>query len=439
MLGNPVNLDWRPVSTTLRLWCMLVLLFAGTAGPALAAEDVSIDSGPLQGEPTGNRSPTFGFSVRVPVAGFECRIDDAPAMSCASPFTTDALEDGRHVFEVVALDSGGVRGTPVRRSFRIDTQPPDTRILASPRGRVETIDRRAKAIFRFRGARGHRRFECRLDRRLWRPCYSPTRLFVGPGRHVLSVRAIDAAGNLDNDPAMRSWRVRRWQPGVRSARRYASRRVGHVSFAVDLGWRVLEFHRGHRARSASTLKAVLMVAYLRQRDVRDRSLASGEKSLLGAMIRHSDNAAATTVRNVVGARAIKRLARRSGMADFGYSPSWGTCLVSAGDYARFMRRLPSLVPGRHRGFALYELRRISDSQRWGVGRLDLRGWSLHFKGGWGISDGRYGGVVNHQIALLRSGRRRIGVAILTEGNPTVDYGSKTLHGIAARLLRSLPD
>jgi len=126
------------------------------------------------------------------------------------------------------------------------------------------------------------------------------------------------------------------------------------------------------------------------------------------------------------------------MTAFGYSPIWGTCLVSAGDYARFMRRLPGVLPQRHRRFAFRQLASITPSQRWGIARVRTRGWRLYFKGGWGISDGGHGGVVSHQMGLLRRGRLRIGIAILTEGNPSVEYGNETLRGVARRLLRRLP-
>jgi len=124
--------------------------------------------------------------------------------------------------------------------------------------------------------------------------------------------------------------------------------VGPVSFPADVGWRRQSFRGGLRARSASTVKTVLMMAYLRRREVRRRGLTGSEKGLLGAMIRRSDNGAVSTIRDRVGARAIIRLARRTGMTDFIYGPIWGICRVSARGYARFMRLLPGPVPRRHR-------------------------------------------------------------------------------------------
>ena len=62
-----------------------------------------------------------------------------------------------------------------------------------------------------------------------------------------------------------------------------------------------------------------------------------------------------------------------------------------------------------------------------------RGWALYFKGGWGSGSG----AVDHQVALLRRGKRRLSLAILTTGNPGHEYGKATLEGVARRLLRGL--
>ncbi len=61
------------------------------------------------------------------------------------------------------------------------------------------------------------------------------------------------------------------------------------------------------------------------------------------------------------------------------------------------------------------------------------GWALYFKGGWGSGSG----AVDHQVALLRRGTRRIAVAIMTTSSPSHEYGKGTLEGVARRLLRGL--
>jgi hypothetical protein len=45
----------------------------------------------------------------------------------------------------------------------------------------------------------------------------------------------------------------------------------------------------------------------------------------------------------------------------------------------------------------------------------------------------------HQIARLERGRRELALAVLTDGQPTMDYGIESVRGIAERLLSRQPD
>jgi len=223
-----------------------------------------------------------------------------------------------------------------------------------------------------------------------------------------------------------------WRPGVVAARQFAKRRAGAVSFAVRTP-RSPYRHDAYRLdRSASVVKVMLLAAYLRDPAVRGRSLRADERALLGAMIRRSDNAAATRVRDVVGNLALERLAERAGMRRFATAPSWGATLVTAAGLSKLMLRLDRHVPARHRPFALELLAAVVPRQRWGIASVPHPGWTLHFKGGWGDYGER-----DHQVALLRRGGRRIAVAILVTGSPSHAYGKWTLRGVASRLLRGL--
>ncbi len=185
--------------------------------------------------------------------------------------------------------------------------------------------------------------------------------------------------------------------------------------------------------SASVLKAMLLVAYLREPGVRDRPLRKADRDLLAPMIRWSDNGAATRVRDIVGNDALVRLARRVGMRAFTPAAIWGLSRIDAADQALFFLQVDRHVPSRHRGYALKLLSSIVPSQRWGIARVRPPGWALYFKGGWGSGSG----AVDHQVALLRRGTRRVSVAILTTNSPNHAYGKQTLRGVAARLLRGL--
>ncbi len=83
--------------------------------------------------------------------------------------------------------------------------PPDTRIVAGPKGTT----RARTATFRFRSTKAGSTFRCKLDGRPWHRCASPrTWRGLKPGWHIVRVAARDAAGRLDRTPAFRIWRIR---------------------------------------------------------------------------------------------------------------------------------------------------------------------------------------------------------------------------------------
>jgi beta-lactamase class A len=220
---------------------------------------------------------------------------------------------------------------------------------------------------------------------------------------------------------------------VPAARDYAQARLGQVSFAVRTEGHLYGVETRRTVPSASVLKAMLLVAYLRQPDVRGRALTKEDRDLLAPMIRWSDNVAATRVRDIVGNAGLVRLARRVGMRSFVPAAIWGLSRIDAADQTLFFLHIERYVPSRHRATALRLLSSIVPSQRWGIGRVRPAGWALYFKGGWGSGTG----AVDHQVALLRRGKRRLSVAILTTNSPSHAYGKQTLRAVAARLLRGL--
>jgi beta-lactamase class A len=223
-----------------------------------------------------------------------------------------------------------------------------------------------------------------------------------------------------------------WTPHVAEARAYAHTRPGAIAFAVRTDDRLWASHADERFPSASVLKAMLLVAYLRH--VRDRPLRASERALLTPMIRRSDNAAATAIRDRIGDGALVRLARRVGMTRFRPGGAiWGNSQITARDQTRFFLHIEAFVPARHRAYALRLLRTVVPSQRWGIGQVPLPGWTVYFKGGWGSGTGR----VDNQVALLVKGDERVSVAVLTVADGSHAAGKETLRGLFARLLRGL--
>ncbi|MBX0330345.1 right-handed parallel beta-helix repeat-containing protein [Oscillochloris sp. ZM17-4] len=85
--------------------------------------------------------------------------------------------------------------------------PPDTEIESGPRGVV----RSGSAVFRFKAEGGQTpiSFACSLDGAPFAPCSSPVAYHdLSAGRHTFQVRAVDADGLADPEPASRTWVVR---------------------------------------------------------------------------------------------------------------------------------------------------------------------------------------------------------------------------------------
>ena len=104
----------------------------------------------------------------------------------------------------------GIAANPASPEWAVgtapDSEPPQTRITRSPKRRSE----KTRAKFRFTASEPGSSFECRLDRRGFKPCASPRRYRgLKARRHSFRVRAIDAAGNVDPSPAKAAFRVLR--------------------------------------------------------------------------------------------------------------------------------------------------------------------------------------------------------------------------------------
>jgi beta-lactamase class A len=214
---------------------------------------------------------------------------------------------------------------------------------------------------------------------------------------------------------------------------FARSRTGNASFAVvDTDGRLQGVDARRAFASASVVKAMILVAYLDMAGSRD--LTDTEEAGLTPMIRRSDNASAAQLVSTVGAPRLRQVARRAGMR--GTTPlvrPWGLTETTAEDQARLFARIDTLVPARHRSFSRRLLTTITPEHRWGIPRSAPRDATVLFKGGWLPDD--EGAWRVHQIAKVERGGRQLAVAVMTDDNPSQDYGEATVRGIADRLLK----
>jgi hypothetical protein len=190
---------------------------------------------------------------------------------------------------------------------------------------------------------------------------------------------------------------------------------------------VYGYHPTRPFITASVVKALLLVAYLRRHSMLDRAASA----TLTRMITISDNASADAIYRSVGRRSLMRLARLAHMKTFRSSSAWITCRVGAADMARFFRDMERYIPKEHRRFANWLLAHIVSCERWGIPvAAEPRGYRVYFKPGW-----LGGWTLANEAARLERRKVHIGLAVFTDHNPSSTYGKETIAGVTARLLR----
>ncbi|MCE9672523.1 Ig-like domain-containing protein [Myxococcus stipitatus] len=200
---------------------------AGNVDPTPATRTWTVDTTPpdttfasTPAPVSGSASATFDFVATETPATFECSLDGATFAACSDPQTFTGLGDGGHTLAVRARDAvGNVDPTPATYTWTIDTTAPDTTITSGPAGLTSSTN----ATFAFGSPEAGVTYECSLDGEPHATCSNPaTFTSLADGEHTLSVRARDAAGNVDPTPATRSWTVDTTPPDTTIATHPAS-------------------------------------------------------------------------------------------------------------------------------------------------------------------------------------------------------------------------
>ncbi|HXE76171.1 MAG TPA: hypothetical protein VNN18_11150 [Candidatus Xenobia bacterium] len=200
-LDQAGNLDTSPATHSWDVWS--------------GVTDTAITSGPANNSSTRETSATFTFTGsddQTPPErlSFECSLDTINFTPCSSPQTYTNLTSLGHLFRVRSKDEhGNVDATPASVVWYVDVVAPDTQIQGGPAGR----ETRTTATLVFTSTDNFNlsiTYECKLDDGPYEPCTSP-KVYkgLGTGSHTFWVRARDAAGNVDESPAARTWTIGR--------------------------------------------------------------------------------------------------------------------------------------------------------------------------------------------------------------------------------------
>lgn len=241
------------------------------------------------------------------------------------------------------------------------------------------------------------------------------------------------------------------------------RSAGHPALAAQLSRDIQAAHRGRVSTvaaglydpglglgcwlnanahfdSASVVKATILGALLRKAEKQHRYLTQAEASLATAMITQSDNNAASALWADVGRTWLQHFLNLARMTHTVLGPGgyWGLTQITAHDEILLLQLLtkPNGVLGSaSRGYELGLMARVIRSQRWGVPAGAPASLTVHVKDGW-LPRSTHGWRI-HSIGCFTGRNGAYSIAVLTQDNPTMNYGITTVQDIAWVINRDL--
>jgi beta-lactamase class A len=203
---------------------------------------------------------------------------------------------------------------------------------------------------------------------------------------------------------------------------------------------VCRLQEGRRFDSASVVKVTILGALLRKALEQHRYLTSAEVRLTTAMITQSDNNAASALWAEVGRPSLQHFLNLARMTETVLGPGgyWGLTQITARDELTQLRLLTStnsVLDVASRRYALGLMARVIASQRWGVPAGAPAGVTVYVKNGW-LPRPTYGWRINSIGSFIGSGRDYM-IVVLSENNPTMAYGVRTVEDVAVVIHRDL--
>ncbi|OQW49406.1 MAG: hypothetical protein A4S09_12010 [Proteobacteria bacterium SG_bin7] len=160
---------------------------------ALPPIDTVLNSASANGL-TNSVSQNINFSSNYANASYQCSLDGGAFAACSSPVNY-VVGEGAHSFVVFAVDPWNeADATPVTVNWLVDVTPPHTSLTT----RQNTNN---NFTFNFTSNEAGSTFQCSIDEGSYQACASALTITVSQGNHTISVRAIDAAGNVDTEGA----------------------------------------------------------------------------------------------------------------------------------------------------------------------------------------------------------------------------------------------
>ncbi len=227
---------------------------------------------------------------------------------------------------------------------------------------------------------------------------------------------------------------------IRAIGSFASTRADNITVAVQnlATGQTIQFRPGVVEHTASTLKVDILATLLTQAQAAGRTLTPNEQSLAVPMIEDSLDSAADTLWTRLGPASVGAFERAAGMT--ATTPAtdgiWGTTTTTALDRLAMIRTVVqpnALLTDASRAYVLDLMEHITPSQDWGATGGVPPGVTVALKNGFSVINGWQ---INTTGWVAGAGRDYL-IAVLTDGNPSEQYGIDTVNGVSALVWQAL--
>jgi beta-lactamase class A len=194
-----------------------------------------------------------------------------------------------------------------------------------------------------------------------------------------------------------------------------------------------KYHPHWHFDSASVVKVTILSALLRKLQQEHRGLTAAQKELATEMITISDNDAASTLWAETGMASLQHFLDLAGMNEtvLGQDGYWGLTLITAHDELTLLKLLTSknsVLTTANRDYVLGLMARVVSYERWGVPAGAPTDVTVHVKNGW-LPLATHGWRINSIGSFSGHGKNYM-IVVLTDDNPTMDYGVDSVQDIA---------
>lgn len=188
--------------------------------------------------------------------------------------------------------------------------------------------------------------------------------------------------------------------------------------------------------TASIVKAQILACMLLHDQDADHAPTSGEMALAKPMIRLSDNNAATSLFQHVGASSgVTKCNKRLGLSQTAVNSSWGLTRTTANDQIRLLSELvdpkgPLDTDSRQTAFTL--MSSVDNTQDWGIPSIAKSGETTMVKNGWDTRSADGGLWAINTIGRVTSGDGDVdvSVAVLSHDNQSMESGVALVQKVA---------